>query len=129
MCVYRQYVAMSYIALAQQAWIYGDITDSLGTVGTLGTVLSIKNSIRGLQLFFATFFLLHNVAYLAFFIYNVTEQPLAEVKILAKIDIVLRFPSKKATVWNGEVYKVYSSIIICVGIFSYTLFIYQIFYH
>ena len=35
----------------------------------------------------------------------------------------------KATVWNRGVYKVYASIIICIGIFSYTLFIYQIFYH
>ena len=29
--VYRQYIVMPYIALARQAWIYRDISDSLGT--------------------------------------------------------------------------------------------------
>ena len=29
--VYRQYIAMPFIALARQAWIYRDISDSLGT--------------------------------------------------------------------------------------------------
>ena len=96
-------------------------------------VIVIDHLIRGLQLFFATFFLLHNIAYLAFLIYDATERPFEEVEISANIgcliDINMRFPPLKATVWNRGVYKGYASIIICVGIFSYTLFIYQIFYH
>ena len=30
--VYRQYIAMTYIALARQAWIYRNISESLGTL-------------------------------------------------------------------------------------------------
>ena len=30
--VYRQFIAMPYIALAQQAWIYRNISESLGTL-------------------------------------------------------------------------------------------------
>ena len=37
--VYCQYIAMPYIALARQAWIYRDISDSLGTL------LWIKNEL------------------------------------------------------------------------------------
>ena len=63
-----------------------------------------------------------------------TERHFGEVKMSANIekidiDIALRFPPPNATVWNRGVYEVYASIIICIGIFSYTLFIYQIFYH
>ena len=40
------------------------------------------SNLRGLQLFFATFFLLHNVAYLVFLIYDATEHPFGQVIIL-----------------------------------------------
>ena len=52
---------------------------------SLTFVIVIENSFRGLQLFFATFFLIHNVAYLAFLIYDTAERPFEEVKMSANI--------------------------------------------
>ena len=54
--VYRQYIAMPYIALARQAWIYRDISDSLGTR---------LESRMDYEVFCSTYHIYHTLQYIA----------------------------------------------------------------